>query len=388
MKEDVLVEQAKSEVTRINNEIKLVGSSIQKLQLERNTVSAQYQSRQNELNKGFLGRAWDFLTFKRGPLKKEVERCHQQLHELDKVLQRHNDKLHRLHFELSDWTQRANKEMFEEVENAGNETIVDIDTLHKRIDDIIHSYESRFENVDRSIGGVYESIRMSLLNVNEQLNNFKEQVVNGNQYNDFIADEFFSKIQKLENTTESLDQKIEETKLYTNEKLNFQVEILNQIKKNIEAQKSDFENGISENQQQIKNTESTLKDMEHLFQSKTVELYDGLNRHEEKLYQQNKKIIEYNTNALLKIEKTDSLLDRTNSELTTFQNLLKGNIETINNQLITIDQKLNAQLEQNRTFNELIEEQKERSIKLKKAIALGTIIGSLGLIGAILSLLF
>jgi chromosome segregation ATPase len=383
MKEDILVEQAKKQVARINSEIILVGNSIQKLKLDRNIISAQYQSRQAELNKGFLGRAWDFLTLKRGPLKKEVEKSHQQLHELDKELQRHSDKLHQLHFELSAWTQKANKEMFEEVVNAGNETIVDIDTLHKRIDDVIHSYESRFENVDRSIGGVYESIRMSLLNVNEQLNNFKEQVVNGNQYNDFIEEEFFSKIQSLENTTESLDKKIEETKLYTNEQINSQVEKLSQVKKSIEAQKLDLENAITENKQHLKNTESDFKNMEQSFQSKAKEFDGVINKHSEKLSLQNKKIEEYNNDAHLKIDKTHSLLNKTNNELTAFKNILEGSIDTINNQLSDIDQKLNAQLVQNRKFDELIKEQKERSIKLKKAIVLGTILGALGLIGSI-----
>lgn len=388
MKNDDLIQQAKNQLAVINKEIKKVNDQIQELQLERNEALATYESRKQEVNKGFFGRLWDTVTFKRGAKKNAMEESHQRLHDLDIKLQRKNEKLHQLHFEASALAQKANKEMFEEVVSAGNETIKDVGDVHSRIDDLIEKFETQFQSVNNSFSSAFEGIVRNLKSTNERLEDALGKIKDESKEADQVSIEFLEKTKELEDITGKLDQKIEENKLYTNEQLNSQVEKLNQIKKNIEAQKCDFESAINENQLQIKNTESALKNIEHSFQSKTVELNDGLNRHEEKLSQQNKKIEEYNNDTLLKIEKTDSLLNKTNSELTTFQNLLKGNIEAINNQLSIIDQKLNAQLEQNRTFSELIEEQKDRSIKLKKVIVFGTIVGSLGLIGSIISFLF
>lgn len=383
--DDMSRDQAQKQLAEVNKEIRKINNEIQELQLKKNSTLLIYQARKAELNKSALGKIWDFVRGKRGNIKRAVEESHQELHDLEAMLQRNNEKLLKLNFEATELAQKANKEMFEDVVNSGTETIKDIREVHQRINKLQKTIDSQIENINLSFSATFMGVVENLRSTNERLNDVLDKSKNDSKEVDQIADEILSKTKELEEIITKNEKKIDELILQTDQKLNHHTNLFNSVGRKIDDQASKTENELNESKLQIKFATNNIQRLESSFQSKTNEFDSVLNKQDGKLNQVNKKIEDYSDDFNRKVDATNSSLQDTNANVKTVQSTFKEGIEFINAQLSSIEVKFNTQLEQNRMFEELLEEQKVKARKLKNAIIIGTVIGSLGLLGSILS---
>ncbi|MDD4994224.1 MAG: hypothetical protein PHR83_18540 [Paludibacter sp.] len=379
-----LIAEAQKQLNIVNKEIVRVNQQIQEIQLDRNLALSEYQSRKADVDKGTIGKLWDWARGQRGDKKRALEESHQNLHNLDIKLQRMNEKLHQLNFNATELAQKANKEMFEDVVIAGNKTVEDVSVVHKRIDDLISTFELQFDNTNNSFNGALGSIIENLKNTNERLDDIVGKVKEDSKDSDEIAIELIAKIKELEETAKEIWKRVDDTSYYATQNIDKHTVQLQSINKIIEEEKARTEIELNGNKQQIKCAETNIQQLEATLQEKMNVFDQSLNSQQEKLNRIDKKIDEHKDDTQDKINEIKMSLKETNESIKSLQISITENLQSINGELKMFGGKFDEQLLQNRKFEELFETQRTNAIKLKRNIIIGTVIGSLGLAGSIL----